>query len=125
MKDEKKYSRNEICVRYSLEIVFYGNSTDKTILEISQVKFHLFLFLQKWREYYNDISYAHHPYSIMINILLFLLHFVLSLHSLCHSFFSFFSFSPFLPIIHFLSLYFIFKADIILTCKFKAHSTKK
>lgn len=35
MKVEKKYSRNEISLRYSLEITFYGSSTDKAILEIS------------------------------------------------------------------------------------------
>lgn len=42
MKDEKKYSRS-----YPLEIVFCGNSTDKTILEISQLKIHLFLISPK------------------------------------------------------------------------------
>ena len=47
MKVENKYSRNEMSLRYSLEIVLYGSSKDKIILEISQLKHNLFLFLLK------------------------------------------------------------------------------
>lgn len=66
-KDEGNIQEMEYLLNILQKLYSMATLQTKTILEISQLKINLFVFLQKWKEYYNDIPYVCHPYSIIIN----------------------------------------------------------
>lgn len=66
-KDERNIQEIEYPLNILQKLYSMATLQTKTILEISQLKIHLFILLQKWKEYCNDVPYVRHPYSIIIN----------------------------------------------------------